>query len=242
MNRYSMTTEITAQKAAQIAGISYFMIFVIGMGGTALTLDRLIVKGDAATTIHNIMAQESLFRMGIACWSVVIVFDTLTTWALYYTLKPVDKSISLLAASFRLVFVAIFAYSFVGYFSVLELLSGASYLKAIETPLLHAQAMLYINAHEYAMHLSFIFFGLHVFFLGYLVLKSGYIPKFIGILLIVASCGYLINSSGNFLSQEYANSKIAFIIFVAVPAIVSELSLTLWLMIKGSKASHYQPI
>jgi hypothetical protein len=166
---------------------------------------------------------------------VVIVFDTLAAWALYYAIKSVDKSLSLLAACFRLVFVAIFAYSFVAYFSVLELLSGAEYLKAIETPVLHAQVMLHLNAHDYAMHISFLFFGLHIFFLGYLILKSHYIHRFVGILLIVASMGYLINSFGNFLSSDYANCKPAFIIFVAVPAIVSELSLTLWLLIKGAK-------
>jgi len=80
-----------------------------------------------------------------------------------------------------------------------------------------------------------LFFCIHIFLLGYLIFGSGYIPRILGILLIVASCGYLIDSFGNFLFSSYANNKTAFIVFVAVPAIIAEFSLTIWLLFKGGK-------
>jgi len=172
----------------------------------------------------------------------VIAFDALVAWALYILFKPTNKSLSLLSALFRIIFVVIFGYSFIDYFSVLQLFSGADYLKVFEISQLQAQAMLLINAQDYAMHLSFFFFGLHIFILGYLILKSGYVPKFLGFLLIVASCGYLIDSFGNFLSSSYANNESLFIVFVAVPAVISEFSLTIWLLFKGRKIQTGIPL
>lgn len=230
-------TEISPRNAAKIAGFGYLIVFILGFFGNFFVFEKLIVPEDAVTTANNIIANESLFRLGIASWLIVITFDALVAWALYVLLKPINKNLSLLAAWFRLVFVGIFGYSFVNYFSVLQLFSGADYLKVFETNQLQTQAMLLLNAHDYAVHISYIFFGLHIFLLGYLILKSGYIPPILGILLIVASCGYLIDSFGNFLSSDYANNKTAFLIFVAVPAIISELSLTIWLLFKGGKGS-----
>jgi hypothetical protein len=159
----------------------------------------------------------------------------LVAWALFILLSPVNKNLSLLAAMFRLVFVTIFAYSFVDYFSVLQMVTGADYLKPVETGQLQAQAMLLLNTHNFSVHISYVFFGLHIFLLGYLILKSGYIPRILGTLLMIASFGYLINSFGNFLSSAYANNKMTFLIFVGLPGLISELTLTLWLLLKGGK-------
>jgi Domain of unknown function (DUF4386) len=233
----STSVEISLRNASIIAGFGYLMIFIFSIFANFFVFEKLIVSGDAATIANNIIVHESLFRFGITSWLIVIVFDALVAWALYIFLKPVNKSLSFLAALFRLVFVAIFGYSFVNYFSILQLFSGADYLKAFQQNQLQAQTMLLLNSHYYAVNISYVFFGLHIFLLGYLILKSGYIPRMIGILLLVASCGYLINSFGNFLSSAYKNNSSAFLIFVGGPALVSELSLTIWLLFKGRKAS-----
>ena len=178
------------------------------------------------------MASETLFRTYIASWVIVLAFDTLVAWALYIFLKPVNKSLSLLAAWFRLVFVAIFGIALVNLLSVLPLISGADYLTVFEPNQLQAQAMSFVNAYAYGINISFVFFGLHVFFLGYLIFKSDYIPRILGVLLIVASLGYFIDSFASILSSNYANNEALFILFVAMPAIIAELSLTLWLIFK----------
>ena len=103
--------EISLHNAARIAGFAYLMVFIFGIFGNFFVFEKLIVSGDPVTTANNIKANESLFRLGITSWIIVIIFDTLVAWALYFLLNPISKSFSLLTACFRLIFVVIFAYS-----------------------------------------------------------------------------------------------------------------------------------
>ena len=120
----------------------------------------------------------------------------------------------------------------------MQLLSGADYLKVFEPSQLHAQAMILLNAYQSGFNIAYVFFGLHIFGLGYLILKSNYIPRILGVLLIVAFVGYQIDSFASVLSPSYASNETNFLLFIAVPAIISELSLTLWLLFKGRKISE----
>lgn len=236
------TKEMSLRKVGIITGFGYFMVIFLAVIANFFVIERLIVSGNAAATANNIAANESSFRLGIACWIIVIVFDALVAWGLYILLKPIDKNLSLLAAWFRLVFVAIFGYGFVNYLSILKLLSGAEYLKAFEANQLNAQVMLLFNAQSSATRISYVFFGIHIFLLGYLILKSGYIPRILGVLLVIASCGYLIDCFGNFLSTAYTNNDFVFLIFVGLPALVAELSLTFWLLLRGGIAEKAKEI
>ena len=227
--------DISLRKAARVAGLAYLIIFILGGFTNFIARDNLIVAGDAATTASNIMASESLFRMGIAGGVIVLAADAVVAWALYIFLKPVNKSLSLLAAWFRLLFVAISGIALLNLFFVLLLLSGADYLTVLETGPLQAQVMLFIGAHDFAINISYVFFGLNIFFLGYLIFKSDYVPKILGALLMIASVGYQIDSFASVLSSDYADNETNFLLFVAVPAIIAEFSLTLWLLIKGEK-------
>ncbi len=231
----STITDISLRQAARTAGISYLLIFIVTtladllIGGTAS-----VVLGDVTTTVDNIVGNETLFRLGVAGWIVVMLIDVIVAWALYVFLKPVNRSLALLAAWFRLMYVVILGSSLVNHFSVLGLLSGADHLAVIETSHLHAQVMELLDAHKYALLISFLFFGIHIFLLGCLILKSDYIPLIIGVLLVIASIGYLIECFGNFLSSSYA-SNLPFLVFVGIPAVIAEFSLTLWLLFKGGK-------
>ncbi|MCH8877653.1 MAG: DUF4386 domain-containing protein [Chloroflexi bacterium] len=233
MQTTNRTADISLRQAARVAGFGYLIIFLLGPFTNSISRENLIVAGDAATTASNIMASESLFRMGIAGGVILLVADAVVAWALYILLKPVNKSLSLLAAWFRLLFVAFAGIAVLNLFFVLLLLSGADYLTVFETGQLQAQVMMFLGAHEFGINFSFVFFGLHIFLLGYLIFKSGYIPRILGILLIIASVGYQIDSFASFLSSTYADNEALFVVFVAVPAIIAELSLTLWLLIKG---------
>ncbi|MCH8062496.1 MAG: DUF4386 domain-containing protein [Chloroflexi bacterium] len=210
---------------ARVAGVGYLFIFVFGFLANFLG----IVPGDATTTAGNIMASESLFRMGIASWLIVLVADAVVAWALYVLLVPGNRSLSLLAAWFRLVFVAIFSINMLYLLIAMQFIRGAD----------NTQAMLFLNTYDFGTNIAFIFFGIHIFVLGYLIYKSGYIPRILGVFLIVASVGYLIDSFASVLSSSYANNEIAFWLIVAVPAIISELSITLWLLIKGVNVERW---
>ena len=193
---------------------------------------RLIVSGDVAATANNIIASEMLFRAGIVSWLIVLTLDVVVAWGLYVFLKPVNKSLSLLAAWFRLMYAAIFGTTQLILFIVLVLLSGAAYLTVFETSQLHALALLFLNGYDYGSPIGFFFFSFHLGILGYLVYKSGYIPRILGVLLIVAFFGYLIVSAGTILWPNYPDVLTT---VLTVPSAIAEIALAFWLLFKGGK-------
>ena len=223
------------KKIAKIAGFGYLIIFITGIFANFFVLENLVVPGDAAATANNIIGNDFQFRIGILCFIIMVVFDVLLAWALYVILIPVNKNLSLLSGWLRLVNSTIFAIALYNLFSVLQILSGAEYLNAFADGQLQAQAMLVLNTFNVTWLIGLVFFGLHLFVLGYLIIKSGYIPRTIGILLLVASIGYLIDSFANFLLPDYDKYKDIFLMIVVIPGIVGELSLTFWLLFKGAK-------
>ncbi len=173
------------------------------------------------------------FRAGVASLLIVLVADAVVAWALYIFLKPVSESLSLLTAWFRLLYVAVAASAFVGLFSVATILGGADGSTVFELGQLDGLTTLFLSVYQYGFNVSFVFFGLHILGLGYLIWKSDYVPRVLGVLLIIAALGYQIDSFASLLFSSYANNDSLFVVFVAVPAIVSELAFTLWLLIRG---------
>ena len=225
----------SAKMTAKISAYGYLVIFILGIFANFFVLESLVIPGDAAATANNIAANESLFRIGILSFIIMVVSDLLVAWALYIFLKPVNKNLSLLATWLRLVNCAIFGLALFNLIGVLHLISPAEYLAAIETKLLEVQIMLLLNAFSKTWLIGLIFFGFHLLILGYLIIKSKYIPNILGILLIAASFGYLTDSFANFLLSNYDNYKNIFILIVVVPGIIGELSFCLWLLFRGTK-------
>ena len=222
--------DMSLRQAALIAGIGYLVVFVFGYGN--VRREKLVVRGDAAATASNIVASESRFRVGIASWIVVLVADVVVAWALFVFLKPVSESLSLLTAWARLVYVAVAAIAVVNLLSVVGLLTGTDDSEGLQADQRNAQGMLFLRSYDFGFNVGFVFFGLHILGLGYLIVRSDYIPTVLGVLLIIASVGYLIDSFACFLSSSYGNNEAHSLVF-AVPAIIAELSLTVWLLIWG---------
>jgi hypothetical protein len=223
------------KKMAKIAGFGYLIIFITGIFSNFFVLENLIVPENAATTANNIMANDMLYRIGMLSFLVMVIFDVLLAWALYVLLKPVNKNLSLLSGWLRLVNSTIFGMALYNLFSVLHILSGADYLTVFETDYIQAQVMIFHDNFNNTWLIGLVFFGLHLLLLGYLIFKSSYIPKIFGILLIVASLGYLTDSFASFLLPSYNNYKDIFMLFVVIPGVIGELSLTFWLLLKGVK-------
>jgi hypothetical protein len=226
--------DISLRKAAIVAGLGLLIMSILAPFANFYVLPSLIVPGDVATTANNIMANELLFRSGICSFIIVIILDVVVAWALYVLLKPVNKSLSLLTAWFRLVYATIFGIALLNLIIALHLLSGADYLTVFKTDQLHAQVMLFLNTFSYVWQIGYVFFGFHLFFLGYLVFKSSYIPSILGVLLIIAGLGYLIDNFGKFLLPNY-NITIAMFTFIG------ELLFMLWLLLKGAKIPEMKP-
>ena len=230
--------EISLRKAARVAGILYLIIIISGIFAEFFVRSNLIVPEDAAATANNIMASESLFRLSIAGDFIMIISDVALALILYILLKPVSNLLSLMAAFFRLAQAAVLGVNLLNLFFVLQLLSGANSLSTFDPNQLHALVLLFLNAHSTGYSIGLVFFGIHCLILGYLIFRSGYFPKVLGVLLIVASFGYLIDSFAHFLLPNYKDYENIFLPVVFIPAFIAESSFCLWLLIKGIKMSE----
>jgi hypothetical protein len=224
--------DISVRKAAKVAGFALLIMLIPAIFANFFVFPSLIVPGDATTTANNIMASEGLLRAGIGSWLIVIILDLVIAWALYVLLKQANKSLSLLAAWFRLMHAAIFGITLLNLVFVLQLLSGADYLTVFETSQLHALVLLFLNGYNYGFSIGIFFFSFHLGILGYLVFKSGYIPRILGVFLIISSFAYLIINAGEILLPAYPET-IALVL--GVPAFIGEFLLMLWLLFKGGK-------
>ena len=191
------------KKTSKIVAILILILVVIAPFGMLYLPSTLIVPGDATTTANNVMASEPLFRLGIAGDSVVFLIEIVLSVLLYVLLKPVSKTLALVAAFSRLAMTIIQGINLLNHFLVLLLLSGTGYLSVFEPGQLHALVLLFLNAHESVVLIWGLFFGLHLFVLGYLVYKSGYIPRLSGVFLVIASLCYFTQFFGNILFPQY---------------------------------------
>lgn len=224
------------QTYARVGGLLYLIIIVIGSLGEAVVRNGLIVAGDATATAAKIRASESLWRAGIAGEFVLLICGTALTLIFYVLLRPVSRDLALLAAFFNLVSVAVEAGSALYLMATLFPLADASYLNALDPRQLHALAYLSIRSHAFGFGASLIFFGCVCLIVGYLIFRSGYLPKVLGVLMQIAGLAYLLNSFALILSPALANRLFPAIL---LPAFVGEASLCLWLLVKGVNVERW---
>jgi hypothetical protein len=225
------------QAYARIGGALYLIIIVIGGLGEALVRGNLIVPGNATATFERIVASESLWRIGVAGELVLLVCAVPLALILYVLLRPVDRNLALLAILFNLVTIAIEAVAGLHLVATLFPLAHADYLKALDPQLLHALAYFSTRSHGHGFGIALVFFGVECVILGYLIFKSSYLPKVIGVLMQIAGLCYLTNSFAHILSPPLAD-----FLFPAVllPALVGETSLCLWLLVKGVNVPKWE--
>ena len=217
---------------ARVAGLLYLVMGIIGAFSILYVPSTLIVPGDAAATVNNIMASESLFRSGIVSGLLTQMIFILLVLVLYQLLKPVNKNHALLMVIFVLVGVPIAMLNELNQFATLLLLSGADYLTAFETDQLQTQVLLFLNLHDYGVLIAQIFWGLWLLPLGLLVFKSGFLPRFLGILLMIGCFGYVIDSFALILFPGFKP--------IAQFTFIGELLLPLWLLIKGVNIEEWE--
>jgi hypothetical protein len=225
----------TIQRTARLVGILILIMAVFAPFSMIYVPATLVVPGDATTTAQHIVASEGLFRLGIASDAVVVLLEIVIVVLLYGLLKPVSKTLSLVAAFSRLAMTIIQGVNLLTHFVVLLLLSGASYLVVFAPDQLHALALLFLNAHADVVLIWGFCFALHLLVLGYLVYTSGYISRIPGVLLIIAALCYLTQSFGIILLPAYKG------MFTAVGALsMVEIALPLWLLIKGVNVEQWE--
>lgn len=224
----------TALKYARLAGLLYLVIIVCAGFSEGYVRSGLVVSDDTAATAQNIMQSEGLFRLGLAADLVAFLCDAVVAILLYWLLKPVSNILSLAAASLRLIaHPAIGSLNLLNHYAALKLSSGTGFLSAFEPEQMETWALLFMDFHSMGYLIAGAFFGLHCLLLGYLLVKSDLFPGFLGVLLVIASVGYLTESFGMILVPAYEE---LYIWMVAVSAGIAELTLCLWLLIKGVKS------
>lgn len=231
------TIENSPQIYARIGGVFYLIIIIVGIFGEAFVRNRLIVWGDPTATAEKIRSAEFLWRVGIAGELFMLIGAVALALIFYLLLRPVHKDLALLVAFFNLVSISLEASNKMQLLATLFPLAKSDYLSVLDPEQLHLLAYLTIRSHAYGFGVSLIFFGGVCLVLGHLIIKSGYLPKVLGIMMQIAGLCYLTNSFAMILSPSLANMLFPVIL---IPAFIGELSLCLWLLVKGVDVSKWE--
>jgi len=219
--------DLSPRRAALTAAIGLLLMAIIAPFAEFYVMDSLIVDGEAATTASNILAQETLFRIGGLSYIVVAVLDVLVAWALYLFLRPASESLALLAGWFRLIYSGMFALAANDLFNVLNVLRSGEAV-GLSAEQANAQAMLALDSFNSGWDIGLIVFGMHLVFVGLVILRADFMPSWLGILVLIAGLGYMIDSFGVLLSPDYT-------MVISLVTFVGEVILIFWLFIRGGR-------
>ena len=221
------------KESARMAGLLYLLMAVTSAFGLLYVPSKIIVAGNAVSTANNILASESLFRIGIISSLIGQISFIFLVLALYSLFKRVNETHARLMVALVLAAVPIMFVNTLIQLGTFIVLGEADYLKAFGPDQLNALMMIFLNLYNYGIFVVGIFWGLWLFPFGLLVFKSGFIPRILGILLIISCFSYLVDSFSFLLipSGHDAVSK-----FTVAPMAIGEISIILWLLIKGVKS------
>jgi Domain of unknown function (DUF4386) len=224
---------MNVQRYARIAGVLFLLSLVAGGFGEAYVPSKLIVSADAAATAANIRNFDFLYRLGFAGFLIESLCDITLVLILYALLKPVSKELSLLAAFFGLVGTALFAFAELFYFAPPLVMGGAGYLKTFSPDQLNALVLLSLTFYGYAGMIFTAYYGMSWIVRAYLIFRSGYLPKFLGVLMAIGGIGFVVRNFLLILAPAYASDVLLMLMFPGA------LLLTVWLLVKGVDVSKW---
>lgn len=214
---------------SKVTGVGLVLMAVLAGFANGVVLNRLVVENDAAKTAANLAENDMLLRAGLVCLMIVLLLDVVVAWAMYTLFKPISLNLSLLAAWLRLLYTAIFGASLYHLAVIIELFNQDLFPPA-------ELVLLLMNSFNNGWLISLLFFALHLFILGYLIIRSsGYVPKLIGYFLLLAAAACAVDSLAHFLLWNVADYKNILLVIVTACGAAGELSLALWLLVKGVK-------
>lgn len=235
LNTGDRNTRTSPQLYARTAGFLYLIVIVLGGFAYGYVPGRL-VSTDVAATGNAILAHESLWRAGVVAALIVVVCGIPQLLCEYLLLRPVQPSLALLGVFFNLLSLVIESLSNLGHLAALFILEGEDSLRVVATHQLQAWASLAIDLHDQAVDISFLFFGCVCVLYGYLIFKSGFLPRVLGILMMFAGVCYATNSLSTFLAVQIGPAGFPWLL---LPAALCELALCLWLLIPGVNVAKW---
>jgi hypothetical protein len=219
------TEEVSPRRKARIAGALYLLTILGGAFAEWFVSGRLVVDGDAARTASNIVTHRTLFEAGFTIYLIEMSSQVAMTGLLYGLLKPVSRSVSLLSAIFSLVGCTIKTMSRLFYVAPVLVLGGAHYLSVFNQAQLQALALLLLKVNDHGAAIAMIFFGFNAVLKGYLIYRSTFLPRILGVLSAVGGVGWLA-----FLSQPLGYRLFP---FIAPIALLGAVCLIVWLLVFG---------
>jgi hypothetical protein len=223
--------EVSPCPSARITGIVYFLYFLTAVLGEFF-LKGMVVDGDAAATANNLLAHQPLFRLELATGLIATACYIAVTALFYGLFKPVNRSLSLLAAFFGLVGCAITAFGSLFRLAPLVVLGGAQYLSVFNVEQLRALALMFLELNTQTANICLVLFGFYDLLIGYLILRSAFLPRVLGVLMALAGLGWL-----TFLYPPLANSLSRYVLALGF---LAELLLMLWLLVKGVNVQRWK--
>lgn len=217
---------LTLRQAALIAGFGYLLGPVTYAEFSIYP--KLVIPTSIEQTMQNIAAHQGLFAAAILCYLIEFIEDIVIAWALYFLLVRVNRAVSLLTAWFRLMYTAIALFGMLKLVTVFRVVNAPDYTAAFGSGPLHAEVKLLLGTFRDDWSIGLVLFGIHLVLLGCLIYRSGYIPRWLGILLVINGLGWVIDSLQPYI---YPNVHLRFLFIT----FFGEVFLMLWLLIRGWK-------
>jgi len=226
-------TEASPRFKARMAGVSQLLEALTAGFGQVIVLGRLAVSGNAAATAANILGHQRLFWLGFASSLMGVAFHIAWAVLIYFLLKPVNRSLSLLAVFFALMACAMQALTSLLYLAPLLILQGGSSFSAFTSEQLQTLALMFLKLNQYAFNIDLVFYGLWCVLTGYLIFRSTFLPRILGVLLAIGGLGYV----------TYLYPPLAYHLFMpylATTSALGEIPLELWLIVMGVNGQRWK--
>ena len=215
---------------ARTAGVLYLVIVVCGLFSELFVRGRIVDVTDPSGTAAAIAGSEGLFRIGFAADLLMVVSDVGLAVLLYVLLRPVSRTLALVAAALRIVQSAILGTNLLHQLDAALMMEPSGPAGTLPVTQRDALVAMSMDSHAHGYLIALVFFGVHLAILGFLVVKAPYFPTWLGVLMVVAGAGYLTDSFSFFLAPGYDGALSS---VVLAPALVAEVATVLWLLVKG---------
>lgn len=227
---------MNVQRYARIAGVLFLVSLVAGGFGEGYVPAKVVVSGDAAATAANFKAYDFLFRLGFAGFLIESLCDIALALILYALLKPVNKQLSLLAASFGLVGTTLFAAVALFFYLPTFILGDHASLTAFSSEQLNQLVMLSLRFVGFGVAISSLYYGMGWLVRGYLMFRSGYLPKFLGVLMAIGGLGFVVQGFARVFVPRFPSGLLMALLFPG------GLILTIWLLVKGVDKAKWEAV